>query len=464
MATRGLKAASLFAVTAVIGCPKSPDVLVNRPALDTGPSATQNEASMARNGPTIVVGFNDTGGFTGALGSSLTGYAFSQDGGTNFTDAGVLAPAGTGLNLGDPALDVDQAGTFYFATLAQDAIGNSFIGVAKSTSTSPSVTFGAPVLISGLDPGGFQDKGLIAVDATGGPNDGNVYVVWTEFTTSLPPARILFTRSTDGGSTFQTPTQISTTGTLVSGAMPAIGPNGALHVAWLDRSNTVTGKIQVRRSNDGGNSWSAEVTAATLTRLRSTAATAACARPALNGSIRVNEFPSMDVDLNTGDIYITYAGDPDGSQASGDGADVFVVRSTNGGSTWSAPVAVNKAPAAIAEPDGSQNDNFFPSLSVDDGGEISVFFYDRRNDPSNLAIDVYLATSSDGGSTWTNERITASSFGVPLLNPNFDPIAAPCYMGDYNYAIPDVAGVYMTWGDNRLVTPDVRFRDKTPPP
>ncbi len=93
----------------------------------------------------------------------------------------MLAPVAGGTNLGDPALAVDAAGNFYFATLAQDSLGNSFIGVAKSTAIVPAVTFGAPVLIPGLTANGFQDKELIAVDATGGSQSGNVYVVWTEF-------------------------------------------------------------------------------------------------------------------------------------------------------------------------------------------------------------------------------------------------------------------------------------------
>jgi hypothetical protein len=62
-----------------------------------------------------------------------------------------------------------------------------------------------------------------------------------------------------------------------------------------------------------------------------------------------------------------------------------------------------------------------------------VIWYDRRVDPvENYLIDVYSTTSVDDGETFgPNERITDVSFGVPPINPNFDPNVVACYMGDY---------------------------------
>jgi hypothetical protein len=140
------------------------DVLVNDPSVDRGNSTTQSETAVARHGDVVVIGFNDSGEFTRR--NSMTGYAYSLDGGATFTDAGVLAPAKGGRNLGDAALAVDRDGNFYFATLALDARARSYVGVAKSTKTEGEVTFSEPVLISGLDADAFQDKELIAVDTT----------------------------------------------------------------------------------------------------------------------------------------------------------------------------------------------------------------------------------------------------------------------------------------------------------
>jgi hypothetical protein len=463
----------LFVLAALlVGCGEaredaasSQDVLVNDPSGDRGNSTTQSETAVARRGDVVVIGFNDSGEFTKR--NSMTGYAYSLDGGETFVDAGVLAPTSGGRNLGDAALAADRDGVFYFATLAVDARARSYVGVARSKKTRGEVTFGEPVLISGLDPNAFQDKELITVDVSGGRYDGNVYVVWTEF----PPrgaSRILFSRSTDGGRTYSSPQKLSGSGTAVQGAMPVVGKRGELYVAWEDRSGAVGGVIRLRRSNDGGETWGTEYTAARFTRIADVSATSSCFRPALNGYIRVNEFPSIDIDRESGDLYIAFAADP-GRQARGDASDVFVVRSSDGGAGWSDPVNVVKGRAVTADADETRNDNFMPVLGVAPSGQVSVFFYDRRNDSANRKMDVYRALSTDGGRSWVNQRVTAEPFDVPPLKPNFDPLVKECYMGDYNGGTVDENGFYLTWGDNRRTLkaprfsrgrpdPDVRFR------
>jgi hypothetical protein len=96
---------------------------------------------------------------------------------------------------------------------------------------------------------------------------------------------------------------------------------------------------------------------------------------------------------------------------------------------------------------------------------ISVTWYDRRNDPDNLAMDVYMDQSTNGGATWgTDSRLTEVAFPPPQMVPNFDNFASNCYFGDYNGLVakpgsgtPFIAG----WGDSRNITsgsrdPDVR--------
>jgi hypothetical protein len=438
-------------------------VLVNDPSTDRGNSTTQSETALTRHDDVIVIGFNDSGEFTRT--NSMTGYAYSLDGGASFVDAGVLAPPRGGRNLGDAALAVDRDGTFYFATLALDARARSYVGVARSKRARDEVKFETPVLVPGTDPDAFQDKELIAVDATGGRHDGNVYLVWTEFPMRGGP-RILFSRSMDGGRHFLAAQRLSRPGT-VQGAMPVVGPEGELYVAWENRTRVRTGQIRFRRSGDGGASWEPESAAATFTRIQDPGATAACFRPALNGDIRVGEFPSMDVDRSDGErrghIYIAYAADP-GRQARGDHSDIFVVRSEDGGRGWSEPVNVVKGRTVTENGDRTTNDNFMPVLSVGPRGTVSVFFYDRRNDEANRRIDVYRAVSTDGGRTWVNERVTSESFDVPPLNPNFDPLVKACYMGDYNDGLAGDDGFYLAWGDNSRAVRNARFPRGRPDP
>ncbi len=280
---------------------------------------------------------------------------------------------------------------------------------------------------------------------------------------AAPSISILFSRSVDGGQSYSTPIRLSLTGTSVSGAMPVVGPNGELYVAWEDRSGAQNGRIIVRKSTDGGATWGSEITAATFTRISDSNASAACERPAVSGNIRVNDFPSIDVargGATSGNVYITYAADPDGNQATGDDADVFFVRSTDGGATWSTPVAINKGPAVAAGADATLNDNFFPFVSVGPGDTVNVVFYDRRRDGGNIQLDLFRSSSADGGLTWINQRLTNTAFGVPPLNPNFDPVVVACYMGDYNWSI----GLNPAWGDNRRVVTTPGFPTGRPDP
>src|SRR6266853_1570578 len=75
----------------------SQNTQVNNPdnsAANLDNSTTQSETNHAVYGSTIVVGYNSSTQYA-SLGTSLnsiTGFAFSTNGGTSFTDAGLLAP------------------------------------------------------------------------------------------------------------------------------------------------------------------------------------------------------------------------------------------------------------------------------------------------------------------------------------------------------------------------------------
>jgi len=148
------------------------NTLVNNPLDDTLPDrTTQSEVSLAVRDNTIVAGYNTTepGG--------LSGRSRSTDLGATWTQLPGIGQSG------DPVLAVHQAsGIFYYAELAQfPDVSTLEIGVARSIDDGQ--TFFAPVNASPVSAGlvGLQDKPWIAVDNSGGPRDGNVYVCWTRF-------------------------------------------------------------------------------------------------------------------------------------------------------------------------------------------------------------------------------------------------------------------------------------------
>jgi len=413
------------------------NIRVNDRSQDENPSlTTQSETAVEVFGNTVVLGWNDIGQFFQS--QSLVGYGYSHDGGQTYTDGGFLPPVRGGANLGDPDIAVDRHGHFYYSTISLDADGIGFIGVSKSVDGGR--TFSEPVsastTVSSVD--SFQDKEMMAVDNTGGEHDGNVYISWTRF--GPEGIKIMFSRSINGGLSFETPIAITAVGTNVSGSIPRVGPNGEVYVVW-ERFDTPG--IYISRSLDGGRTFGtdgvAEVLVSDLEYIGQPASPNTCeGRQILNGYVDAAfEFPTMAVSPVNGDVFVSFNSNPDGI----DESDVFLARSTDGGFNWSEPIRLND--------DNTLSDQFMPAMTVAPNGVVAVTWYDRRHDAENLDFDLYMALSLDHGQNWLpNRRITTSTSPVPPLGPNFDAIR-PCYMGDYNDIVADENSFYIAWGDNR---------------
>jgi hypothetical protein len=86
---------------------------------------------------------------------------------------------------------------------------------------------------------------------------------------------------------------------------------------------------------------------------------------------------------------------------------VVVVRSTDGGNTWSKPVPV--AP-------GITHDQFLPWIAVSPAGLVGVSWLDRRNDPADVSFQPFAGISSDGGQSFEpNVELTSE-----VSNPDVD--------------------------------------------
>lgn len=101
--------------------------------------------------------------------------------------------------------------------------------------------------------------------ATAGPSEEHVYVLWQEivFSGGTHGGDAFFARSTDGGETFETPINLSTSkagdgkGRLTTriwdnGSLDvAVGPDGTIHAVWT----AYEGALWYRRSTNGGESF-----------------------------------------------------------------------------------------------------------------------------------------------------------------------------------------------------------------
>jgi hypothetical protein len=288
----------------------------------------------------------------------------------------------------------------------------------------------------------LDDKNTFAVNNAGPNRDGKSGIMvacWTldEPTTAAEgPQRIVCERSTDGGKTWPgTPKAISPPAQrLVIGAdvvADTRDPN-TFYVAWTEYfsgilSGTGTNTIQVAKTTDGGVTWSAPVTASTFNPLPNTFP---------RQGFRNLTLPIMAVGP-TGEVYVTYSDynplrastpDEDGMQA-----DVKLVKSVNGGTTWTAPVRVNQ--------DQTNADQFQQYLRVTSRGQLNVSYFDRRLDrpnlpahPGNFFIDTFLSRSNNDGATWTDSRVSHDSWD-PSINP---PISGSGeFIGDYQGLVAD---------------------------
>ncbi len=406
------------------------DALVNNNTGSTGTSNfTQSETSIIAFGSNVLIGFNDSGSFTGGA-NKFTGYSYSTDGGTTFIDGGTLPTSAVG-DAGDPVIARNETtGRIYFSTLGFS--GASTIQVFRSDNNG--LTYLAPV--NGTPGGSSEDKQWIAVDNFAGPGNGNVYLISRRF--GGTPG-IYFFRSIDNGNTF-TPSGGVNLFSGGQGAFVAVGPDHSVYTFRYDGTST----IQMRKSIDQGVTFGATVTVASglvggingdlgLTGLRQGTATFS--------GFRSNEFPHAAVNPVSGHIYVTYDNDAPG----GDKADVFMTMSTDGGATWSASTRVND--------DATTTDQWQPTIAVTpNGNNIGIFYYSRQEDPgSNNLFKYYGRTGTISGSTVTFSPSFAISDVGSLPEFGRDAVVNSVYMGDYNHASVTASptAFHVVWSDNR---------------
>jgi len=344
-------------------------------------------------------------------GANLKYFYYSFDGGKTWDESEF--PSGT---WGDPCVMFDEGGRAYCANLTYgwDAITVRTSDDGGKTWSKGTKLYGPSsdsAKVGSLFKSSLQDKEWLVADITNSPYKGTIYASWTDFTKygshdPIDSSVIVFARSTNRGDSFEPFVRVSDiagdavdSDNTMEGAVPAVGPQGDVYLAWSGPDG-----LYFDQSRDGGTTWGKD---RVLTPL-----------PGgwdfdISGISRCNGLPITLCDISNspqkGTVYINWIdwrhGDPD----------VFILRSSDRGTTWSQPIRVNDD--AI----GNGKEQFFTWATVDPvTGELIVVYYDRRNYNTD-STDVYLARSTDGGLTFTNERISEAAF-LP---------SAMVFFGDY---------------------------------
>jgi hypothetical protein len=323
---------------------------------------------------------------------------FSSNGGVTWGQT--LLPLNTGDSFhSDPTVDWTSDGTAWSTTIGIDATATVLqMRAYKSTNGGASWTFDAT-----FSTGTNNDKEIIWVDHSAtSPFKDNLYAIWHNGT----PAFV--NRRTGPTGSWQSPVQVSgaeTTGTAIGDDVKT-NSFGDVFGFFPD---TGSQRINVVKSTNGGASFGAPVRIGTSFASFEFAIPADASRQVLvyitGGAYRTSTKNNVYAAWNdlSGDAGCTSGGGPGTSAGSSCKSRIWFARSTDGGSTWSAPVKINNQ--------SGLNDQFFPWMVVDEtNGKIAISYYDTVGDSTRASTNVYYQSSTDDGSTWSAPfKVTTAS-------------------------------------------------------
>jgi hypothetical protein len=331
-------------------------------------------------------------------GANISNYYYTVDGGNTWTN-GLLKSQEFGV-WGDPCIIFDDTGNTYFFHLAIPSFDQFIDRIVCQKSTDGGNSWSEPGSYTGLNSPKQQDKEWACADPI---RKGYFYVAWTQFDkyNSKKPedsSNIMFSLSSNAGDSWSDAVRINRnagdcrdSGNTVEGAVPCVGPNGEIYVGWSGPLGIIFDK-----STDGGNTW--------LNDDKHVCPQVGGWAYDVEDLWRCNGLPITACDISNsqfrGSIYINFSDRRNGD----DDVDIFLVKSSNGGNSWSKPIRVN------TDAPGNKKQQFMSWMSVDPvTGNIYILFYDRRN-YNDSRTDVYLARSTDGGESFRNINISESPF------------------------------------------------------
>jgi hypothetical protein len=207
--------------------------------------------------------------------------------------------------------------------------------------------------------------------------------------------------------TWENPIRLSEPFGFQNRASIIVGLTGEVYVGWILTGPT-NPVFLIRRSLDGGVNFQPNINA-----IPTKVANVVLVPSPLPGyTFRTLTLASLGADISAGlfqgNVYATWQDYRQGY------SDVFFSTSQDG-LLWSTPLSITGAPA------GSQN--FFPYVTVSPfTGKVFVIYYTNRVNPPLL--DVFVAESTNGGTSFTNRRVTQVSFNPDSLDLIGDYITA----------------------------------------
>jgi hypothetical protein len=416
----------------------------------TFPSVVQSETYTTANpdDPTqVFVAYNDSS----QAPSSFSAGAFSTDGGTTFTTIHAFPNT-----FGDPVVLYNKSNATWF-TIWIDGNAGCTLGGFKSTDPLNPASWTHFCVHSGVSDD--RESGWVE-NNPGSPFFGRMYVSWNDFGTSCGAGGCLFeTFSSDGGATWSSPVEVQTNTSFFSRDVQITGDmagNGNVYIASMDEgggSFPHNDTNYLYKSTDGGVTWTNPYIGSPF------AAPGVCASGYFAGMFTTNGCywryegwgePAVFNDV----VNIIFTQHGTGS----DPGDVYVIRSTDGGSTFGTAFKLNT--------DTTDRPQWMPNISVSPTGTLLATWYDARvsgdsdcvyGSPTSPCYQMFSRKSNDNGATWLPDD-TLSDVVSPLpAQP--DGNIQGTYAGDYDYGSA-IASKHMTsWDDGRVAISNTAQQD-----